>query len=129
MTEQTTLAPIEKAQLEDILRLKARIKDNWSLCQLFEGTPAAAEAEAMVAQTFRAAVISQEKWGEPFSFRGAGVSACHGGGLADNRSAYDMLLDKGYFVEEQREGKTVIFITQKLVEFLDAFFVRKDARA
>lgn len=116
-----------KATIKDIRRLADRIKDNWSLCELFAETRRAAEAEMMVAQTFHAAVINQEKQGEPFSFRGDNVLTCHGGGLADNATAYGMLLQRGYFVEEQRPPKTVIFVTQKLVEYLDAFFAKKEA--
>lgn len=111
-----------KASLPDIERLAGRIKDNWSLCQLFEGTRRASEAEMMVAQTIHAAIVNQKKHGEPFSFRGDGVFGGGGGGLVDNATAYGMLLDRAYFVEETRGDKTVIFITQKLLDFIDGYY-------
>jgi len=114
-----------KAKIEDIRRLAKRIEDNWSLCNLFDGTPNAFEAEMMVAQTVHASVTNHEKRGEGFSFRGDGVFGRGGGGLVDNATAYGTLTEQGYFTEGDREGKPVIFITQKLVDYLDAFFAKK----
>lgn len=114
---------MDKATIEDIQRLKKRIKDNWSLCQLFEGTPAACEAEMMVAQTFHAAVINHKKHGEAFSWKG-NVESRSGAGLVDNATAYRMLLEHGYFIEQERDGKTIIVITQKLVDLLTGFFAK-----
>lgn len=116
--------PIMPISVDDISRLAALIKDNWSLCEFLGNS----EAEYMVAETIHAAKINLEQHGEPFSIRGAGVFACTGGGLFDNGSAYHRLLDEGLFVEDQREidgqNVTVIFPTQKLIEKLDAFFAR-----
>lgn len=110
----------QKAAIDDIRPLAAKIKDNWSLCK-FYGT---CEAETMVAQTIQAAVINFQKRGEAFSFRGKGVFACSGGGLFNNGKAYRRLLDDGMFVEDTREGKPVIFPTQKLIDKLQKFFKR-----
>lgn len=114
-----------KATIEDIKRLAVLIEDNWSLCELFAGTRRAAEAEMMVAQTVHACVTNHAKRGEAFSFRGNGVSSYGGGGLVDNGTAYGMLVGRGYFTEEEHDGKVVIFVTQKLIDHLDAHFAGK----
>lgn len=80
----------------------------------------------MVAQTVHASVINDDKQGEAFSFRGKGVFKCECGGLVDNATGYRMLVDRAFFVEEKRDGKAVIFVTQKLVDYLDAYFVREE---
>ncbi len=114
-----------KATLEGIERIAKKIKDSWSLCELFAGTKRAYEAETMVVQTFLAAIQNQKKHGEPFSFRGKGVHSTSGGGIVDNATAYNMLLDRGYFVEESHKGKVVIFITQGLIDFVDGYHKAK----
>lgn len=58
MTTEVATAD-DRAKFADIERLAGRVKDNWALCQLFEGTRRASEAEMMVAQTLHAAVINQ----------------------------------------------------------------------
>lgn len=115
-----------KATIDDIQRLASRIKDNWTLCKLFDGTKRAAEAEMMVAQTVHACVANHAKQGEAFSFRGDGVFSSGGNGLVDNGTAYGMLVGRGYFTEGDRGGKVVIFVTQKLVDYLDGFFAKGD---
>lgn len=114
-----------KAKIGDIQRLAKRVG---SLSSLFSGTRRAAEAEVMVAQTFRASVVNHREHGEAFSFRGKEVFSVGHGGLVDNATAYGMLTGRGYFVEEGRDGRVAIFVTQKLVEYLDAYFARKDYR-
>ena len=120
----------EKAAVADVIRLAGRIKDNWSLCQLFEGQRRACEAEMMVAQTIHAAATNaQGDPAEPFSWKDPNVNYTGGGGLVDNATAYHMLLAKYYFVEEQRQHpdgdeRTVIFPTRKLVSYLDGYFAR-----
>lgn len=118
---------IVKAEIKDIQRLAKRIGDSDQLSNLFTGTRRAGEAEVMVAQTVHASVTNHKKRGEAFSFRGDGVSKFSHGGLVDNGTAYGMLTSREYFMEEERGGKTVIFITQKLVDYLDAFFARTTA--
>lgn len=113
-----------KATFADIRRLKNCIKDNWSLCELFDGTPNASEAEYMVAETFHAAVINQENHGEPFSFKSAGVESRSGGGLINNGAAYQMLIDRGYFIEESRDERTVIFMTQRLIDLVGGLLAK-----
>lgn len=39
-----------------------------------------------------------------------------------------MLISQEYFTEEERGEKVVIFITQKLVDYLDAYFARKQRK-
>lgn len=114
-----------KATIEDIRRLAERIENSWSLCELFKGTRRACKAQVMVTQTIHASVINHDKHGETFSFRGDGVFTRGGGGLTDNGYAYRTLLEREYFTEEERGDKTVIFVTQKLVDYLDTFFARK----
>ena len=113
------------ATTEDVNRLAAVIKDDWTLCELFDGLPRAKEAEYMVAETIRAARINAEKHGKPFSFVGAGVQAVHGSGLLDNRTAFGWLVDDGFFALDKHEGREVIFPTKKLIKCLDAFFARQ----
>jgi len=114
------------ATTEDIVRLAAVIPDNRALCELFDGKcRCAAEAEMMVAQTIHAAKLNAEKHDEPFSFEGYGIRSRSGDGLVDNDTAYSWLLDKGYFVNNQRQGRTVIFPTAKLVTVLDGFLAGK----
>ena len=67
------------ATIDDVKRLRELIKDDWSLCQLFEGKPRAKEAEVMGAQTIHAAVINANANGNPFSFKGEGVESVQGG--------------------------------------------------
>lgn len=117
---KTKLHPL--AEIEDIQRLAKQIKDNWSLCELFDDTPRALEAEMMVAQTIHACVINHQKLGEAFSFRERRVYSRGCGGLENNASAYRMLLNRGYFVKNQRRGKPVIFVTKKLINLLDHHF-------
>lgn len=118
-TNETTLA-----KYEDIERLAAQIKDNWSLCQLFEGTHAAFEAEMMVAQTFHAVPLNMAEHGKPFSFKGDRVHSRDGNGLVDNGSAYAMLLERGYFVEDEHTGRPTIVITDRLVKLIDGHFAK-----
>lgn len=114
----------ESASITDIQRLAGRIKNEMYLCGLFSTTPRASEAETMVAQTIRACVTNHAKRGEAFSFRGDGVFSYGGGGLVDNGTAYGMLVERGYFTEGERDEKVVIFITQKLIDHLDAHFAK-----
>lgn len=115
---------IVKAKIKDIQRLAKLVG---SLGMLFSGTRRAAEAEAMVAQTFRASVVNHKEHSEAFSFRADGVFSSGHGGVVDNATAYGMLTSRGYFAEEERGEKVAIFITQKLVDYLDAYFARKQS--
>lgn len=117
---------MSKASIEDIQQLKKWIKDNWALCQLFEGTYAACEAEIMVAQTVHAAVANYKEFGEAFSWKGKGVERPRDRAGTDNATAYQMLLKRGYFIEQERDERTIIVITQKLVDLLDKFFSKKE---
>jgi len=116
-----------KARLEDIRRLSER---TGSLMGLFDGRLRnAAEAEAMVTQTFRAAMANHAEHGEAFSFR------TEAKGLRgrcpvtfNNGAARRRLLEHGYLMEEKRSGGIVLVITQSLADLLDAHFARKDAR-
>lgn len=115
-----------KAKIEDIKRLKGKIKDNWALCNLGIVSHRADEAEVMIAQTIRACVINHKEHGEAFSFCGKGFSCgSQNGGMVDNGTAYYSLLEDGYFLEEKRDGEAVIIITQKLVDYLDSYLKRK----
>ncbi len=109
---------IEKARIEDIQDLAERIPDNWALCELFKGTRRASEAEYMVAGTVHACVLNHKKHGTPFSWVDPSVHSRAGNGLQDNETAYRMLVDKDYFVEEERDGKPILRMTQKLVDLL-----------
>jgi len=120
-----------KARLEDIRRLSGR---TGNLMGLFDGRLRnAAEAEAMVTQTFRAAVSNHEEHGEAFSFRveapGLDPGGCKCSITFNNGAAHRRLLDHGYLMEEKRSGGIVLVITQALVDLLDAHFARKDARS
>ena len=119
---------MEYASIEDVNLLAGRIKDNWSLCQLFEGRRRACEAEMMVAQTIHAAKLNAKEHGKPFSFRGAGVFCWSGAGLVDNASAYAMLCEEEFFIEDKHDGRTVIFPTKKLVKYLNDFFSSKETQ-
>ncbi len=66
-------------------------------------------------------MTNTKEHGEPFSFRGAGVRSSSGNGLVDNNAGYQLLLDQGLVVEDEREGRPVMFPTQKLVDRLDKF--------
>lgn len=116
-----TPATIELASIEDVSRLAERIDDSWTLCQLFEGHRRACEAETMVAQTIHGARINAKEHGEPFSFKGDGVNSSGGAGLVDNRTAYGWLIGEGFFIEDKRQGRAVIFPTKKLIARLDGF--------
>ncbi len=105
----------ETASTEDVQELAAAVPDNWALCQLFEGRRRACEAEYMVAETIHASRINAEAHGRPFSFKGDGVHSVSGAGLADNGTAYAWLVDDGYFVEDEHEGRPIICMTSKLV--------------
>ena len=115
------------AKHEDIERLAERVKGHMPLCQLFEGTPNACEAETMVAQTLRACAVNLATHGEAYSIRGDGVFSRSGGGLVDNASAYQRLLDMGYFREDTQDGKPAIFVKQALVNLLDGYFADRRA--
>ncbi len=113
---------VTKAKVEDIKRLAKRAKQS-RLMSLFEQTEEAAEAEAMVSQTLQASVAHHKEHGVAFSWLGDRVSKQYA-----NRTAYSMLRERGYFVEEKRERKKIVIVTQKLVEYLDKYFARKDAK-
>lgn len=118
------MTQIPLATVEDVIRLKAKIKSNQFLCELFDGRRRAAEAEYMVAETICAAVLNAAAHGEPFSFREDGVHDSGGGGIVDNYTAYGWLVSDRFFHEDERQGKPVIFPTKKLVDHLDAFFAK-----
>lgn len=111
---------LELAKIEDIKELVGR-----SWCGLFEGTGCACEAETMVQQTLAAAVTNQRERGKPFSIKGKGVERTRAKCGTDSGTAYHMLLDKDYFVEDEHEGDTVIFMTQKLVDLLRGHLAKK----
>ncbi len=116
---------VVKAEIGYIERLASKVKDNWSLCNLFDGTRNACEAEVMVTQTIHACVLNHKKLGKAFSFRGDGVFGGAGGELIDNGTAYGMLLERKFFVEEEHDDKVVIVVTQKLIDYLDNYFESK----
>ncbi|KKL70044.1 hypothetical protein LCGC14_2108840 [marine sediment metagenome] len=109
---------VELAQIEDIRTLAERIPDNWALCELFAHKRRATEAEFMVAQTLHACRLNAKEYSVAFSWKGDGVESRGGGGLVDNATAYGYLLSDGYFVEDERDGKTIIYMTQKLVDLI-----------
>jgi hypothetical protein len=109
-----------RATIEQIERLLPQIPDNWALCELFRDHRRASEAEMMVAQTIHAAKLNFDEHGKPFSFRGDGVFGRGGGGLVDNGTAYSWLVGEGWFEEDTHDGKPVIYMTEKLIERLDA---------
>jgi hypothetical protein len=80
------------------------------------------EREVLVGQTIVASVHNLDARGEAYSIRGAGVFSVVGGGLFDNYSAYCYLLKNGYFEEDDRGGRVVIFPTRKLLDALLRFF-------
>jgi len=105
---------IAKASIEDLRRLKAKMEDNFALCSFMGKT----EKEYMVACTIHAAVnnFDDPERKEAYSVRGNVF--CN----TDNTQSYNFLRERGYFHEEARDDKIVIFVTQKLVDALDAFF-------
>lgn len=110
---------------DEVNKFAEQIKDNWTLCEFMANNgPRASEKEMMIAQTIHAARINLQKHGEPFSFRGDGVFSVHGGGLADNATAYGYLVSEGYFKEGKHKNRVVIFPTKKLGAALTAFFNR-----
>ncbi len=121
----TTETKPELAKFEDIEWLRKQVPDNWALCQLFEGTRCACEAETMVAQTIHAATRNQRDHGEPYSVKGKGLARGRQRCGTDNATAYHMLLNEGYFVEDPRKDETVIFMTQKLIDLLRGHFAGK----
>jgi hypothetical protein len=118
-------APDGLAKNADVLDLAARIKDNWTLCQLFEGKRRASEAEYMVATTVHACKINLEKHGEAFSWVDPSVHSSGGGGIVDNGTAYAMLVNEGYYLEDERDGKPILRMSQKLVDVLRGHLARK----
>lgn len=110
----------EIANIEDIKQMKSKIKNGFSLCNFLGNC----ESEVMVAQTIHACVLNNDKHGEPFSFRGDGVFMV--GGAVNNAKAYNQLLRKSLFVEDERQGKVVIFPTQLLIDKLKIYFTEKD---
>ena len=110
---------------EDVIDLAARIADNWTLCQLFEGTHRASEAEYMVATTVHACKINLDKEGEAFSWVHPSVHVRSGNGLADNPTAFAMLIREAYVVEDERDGKPILRMTQKLVDVLRGHLAKK----
>ncbi len=84
------------ATVEEVTRLAEKIKDNRTLCKLFDGKPRASEAEYMVAQTIHAAKINATTHGQPFFFKGDNCESCSGGGLADNATAYGWLVKEEF---------------------------------
>lgn len=116
---------ISKAKIEDIQDLATKIPDNCALRQLFEGTPRACEAETMVVQTLHACVLNHKKHGIAFSWRGDGVRMPKQRCGTDNGTAYGMLLNREYFVEEGRDNKVIIIMTQKLVDLLRGHLAKK----
>lgn len=123
----TGLVAVELAKDADIIDLAARIKDNWRLCQLFEGTRRAAEAEYMVATTVHACKVNLDNHGEAFSWVDPSVHGWSGGGLADNATAFEMLLKKGYLIEGERDGKPVLRMSQRLVDLLRGHLAKCEA--
>ena len=120
---------MNKAKIEDIQDLVAKIPDSWALCQLVEGTSQAFEAEYMVAETLHACAINHKTHGIAFSWRGDGVQSARQSDGTNNGSAYAMLLDRKYFVEENRDDKVIIVITQKLVDLLREYLAKKTETA
>lgn len=111
------------AKNEDVIDLAARIKDG-DLCKLFEGTRRASEAEYMVATTVYACKINLDKHGEAFSWVDPNVHECSGNGLCDNATAFAMLIGEVYVIEEKRDGKPILRMTQKLVDLLKGHLAR-----
>lgn len=110
--------------INDIRLLKTQIKNRFSLCSLMANKgPRASEKETMIAQTIHACEKNYAEHGACFSQRGQNLDAVHGGGLADNPTAYAALLRDGYFAEESRKGIGKIVIpTPKLIQLLKVFF-------
>ena len=98
--------------IERLKRIREAIpRGSWDLMN-FTGN---SESEVMIAQTVYAAINNlngQPK--EPYSIRN--ISDGYG-----NQKAYEWLIRDGYFREETREEKTVIFITDKLLEKLEGY--------
>ncbi len=112
MSDTNTVA---LATIDDVERLAKQIKDNWTLCRFLNK----GDAEVMIVQTIHAAATNAEEHGEPFAFRGADVPIIGQG--VNNAAGYQMLLDQGLIIEDERLGKPVIFPTAKLVKKLDGF--------
>lgn len=112
---------VAKAKIEDIQELAEKIG---TPCNLFPGERNACEAETMIGQTLHACIVTHKKYGEAFSWRGAGVFTSGHGGLVNNGTAYGMLLERGYFLEEERGDRTIIIMTQKLVDLLKGYLAR-----
>lgn len=121
----TTTIAVEKATIEDIRKLAKKIPQPNSLMQLFDGERRACEAEWMVWQTLHACILNHKEHGEAFSIRD--IRSGGGTGLVDNFTAYGMLVDRKYFIEEKRGDKTVIIMTQKLVDVLRGHLARKSS--
>lgn len=64
---------IRLAKIEDIIELARQIKDNWALCELFDGKRRAFEAEYLVAETVHACKFNHATHGEAFSWLGENV--------------------------------------------------------
>jgi hypothetical protein len=115
---------IKIAEIEDVLKMKDQIKDNWSLANFYGNC----ESELMVAQTIHACCLNYEQHGQVFSFKSPNVNAIHNGGLVDNFRGYKMLVDDGMFIEGTFEDRPVIYPTQALIDQLSIYFDKKKER-
>ncbi len=117
--------------IERIKSLTDKIKDNWSLCEFFSETDNASEKEYLTAETIHACALNYAEHGECFSIRGNIKDS--GGGLFKNATAYQWMIENGYFAEHQRtvdgEKKTVIIPTDKLLTKLERFFAAKGEKS
>lgn len=102
--------------LQDLAFVREQIKDHRSLCEFMGKT----EKEVLVAQTIRATGVTLEAEGEPFSVLGNLQDSPH----CENTASYQDLVDDGYFAEETRGKRTVIFPTRKLLDALKVFFAK-----
>lgn len=103
---------MNKAKIEDIKEMAEKIKHSGSLCN-FTGK---CESEVMVGQTIHAAVNDFEEHGEAFSVKDLERSTY------DTVRAYDELIKKQLFIEEERDDKALIFPTQLLIDKLKVYF-------
>lgn len=111
---------LDETYVSDLRRIAAAIKNPpWDLCQFCEGQSRASEREYMICETVFAAIKNLEgEPKEPFSWIGANAKTNHYGRHAMNGEAFEGLLEQRYIVEEERDGKPVMFLTRLALELL-----------
>ncbi len=92
------------------------------------------ESQVILIQTIDSCAKNVTRRGEPFSFKGTGLTESSNGGLVDNPAGLRHLIDKGWIVEERRPDLTaddgvvhedgapvVLKLTEALLDDLESY--------